>query len=124
MPRYSALRSSISWLVVNKIALDLKKHNNIKYLFIRYEDLVLNTQDTLKKIYYFLGIESNFKKLFIDKNTIYLDTNHTVAGNPIRFKTGKFELKLDEEWRYKFRKDLKLLVTLITLPYLKKFGYI
>jgi len=124
MPRYSVIRSAVSWNIVNKIALDLKKCKNVKYLLIRYEDLVLNIQKTLKKIYIFLGIESNFDKLFLDKNTIYLDTNHTVAGNPIRFKNGRFELKIDEEWKYKLRKDLRLLVTLVTYPYMKKFKYI
>lgn len=125
MPRYSVLRSAISWLVVNKIALDLKKYNNdVKYLLIRYEDIVSNSQDILRKIYDFLGLKADPKMLFVDKDIIYLDVNHTVAGNPIRFKTGKLGLKLDDEWRYKLRKDLKLLVTLLTLPYLRKFGYI
>jgi len=124
MPRYSVFKSSLSWMIVNKIALDLKNRNNVKYLLIRYEDLILKPQETLAKVCNFLKLDPDFKQLFIKRNIIHLMENHTVAGNPIRFKTGDLQLKLDEEWKYKMRRDLRLFTTLITFPYLKKFKYI
>jgi UTP-glucose-1-phosphate uridylyltransferase len=72
----------------------------------------------------FLNIDDNFDSLFIKENVISLVENHTVAGNPMRFKTGKIELKLDEEWREKLNPFIRKFVTIITYPYLKKYGYL
>lgn len=123
MPRYSVVRSAISWNVINKIALDLQKINGIKYIMIKYENFILKPRDTLNELYKFLELEPYFE-MFKDNKSVYLSQNHTVVGNPIRFKVGNVTLELDEEWKRKFRKDLKLLVTLLTYPCLRRFGYV
>lgn len=124
MPRYSFFRTAISWNIVNQISQDLNNLKNTKYFFVKYEDLVSNPIKMLKNITKFLNIDDNFDSLFIKENVISLVENHTVAGNPMRFKTGKIELKLDEEWREKLNPFIRKFVTIITYPYLKKYGYL
>jgi hypothetical protein len=47
-----------------------------------------------------------------------------VSGNPSRFRTGKIELQLDEEWKVKMRGADKNVVTALTAPLLLKYGYL
>jgi plasmid maintenance system killer protein len=124
MPRYSFFRTAISWNIINKISQDLQNIEQIKYFLLRYEDFVSNPKLYLGKIYKFLNIESNLHYLFKKDNTIKLSVNHTVSGNPFRFKTGEIELKLDEEWKKNLNPITRKLVTITTYPYLKKYGYI
>lgn len=124
MPQYSPLRTAISWNIINKISQDLQNIEQIKYFLLRYEDFVSNPKLYLGKIYKFLNIESNLHYLFKKDNTIKLSVNHTVSGNPFRFKTGEIELKLDEKWKKNLNPIIRKLVTTTTYPYLKKYGYI
>jgi hypothetical protein len=125
MPRYSIFRSAIYWNLINKVALDLKRKTS--YIQIRYEDLVKYPEKTLEKIFNFLGVENHsydFVKRLNVKVFVNLQTNHTVSGNPFRFKTGNIELKLDKSWQDSFPFYKKFIVSLLTYPYLKKFEYI
>ena len=45
-------------------------------------------------------------------------------GNPVRFVSREIEIKPDMQWRNSMAKHQKLLVTLITLPLLVKYGYL
>ncbi|RLJ70436.1 sulfotransferase family protein [Hydrogenivirga caldilitoris] len=125
MPRYSIFRSAIYWNLIKKVALNLKGKTN--YIQIRYEDLVKYPEKTLKEIFNFLGVKNNLDN-FVDRSNgkvfVNLQTNHTVSGNPFRFKTGNVELKPDQSWQNSFPFYKKFIVTLLTYPYLKKFGYI
>jgi hypothetical protein len=49
--------------------------------------------------------------------------SHTVSGNPNRFETGAVELRPDREWISKMSPRNKALVTALTLPLLKHYGY-
>ncbi len=124
MPRYSPIRTAISWNVVNKICFDLSKEENLKYMLIRYEDLVSNLKEILNKIYSLLSLENNFKDLFLDEKTIFLSKNHTVAGNPIRFKTGEIKLIPDEKWKLSMNKWNQLFLKILCYKALKRFGYV
>lgn len=54
---------------------------------------------------------------------ILLEPAHTVAGNPMRFKSGKLRLKLDDEWREAMSKRDRQTVEAITWPLLAHYGY-
>jgi hypothetical protein len=55
---------------------------------------------------------------------ISLATDHSVSGNPSRFRTGTMELRLDEEWKVGMRSADKNVVTALTAPLLLKYGYL
>ena len=54
---------------------------------------------------------------------ISLSVDHTVSGNPSRFRTGKIELRPDEEWKVKMRGADKNIVLALTAPLLLTYGY-
>jgi len=71
----------------------------------------------------FGGVEANHID-FVEGNTITLESTHSIAGNPSRFKTGEMELRPDEAWRDKLDSKITKRVTAITYPLLKKYGYL
>jgi len=122
MPRYSVVRTALSWSIVNKIASDLKVYPTLKYIRIFYEELVSNPKETLEKIYKRLEVDLNFNDLFLDDRTIVLKTNHTVSGNPFRFKVGKIKLSPDIEWKSKLPFYKKILVNFLSHPTRNRIG--
>jgi len=55
------------------------------------------------------------------RRTVDLGEDHTVAGNPIRFRRGEIEVRRDDEWRERMPRRSKALVTALTLPALARF---
>jgi hypothetical protein len=53
-----------------------------------------------------------------------LSVAHTVSGNPMRFKTGRTRICLDDEWRTAMATKDRLTVTGLTLPLLRHYGYL
>lgn len=122
MHKFSALNSSIIWDLRN-IATELYWSNyQKKYIKIRYEDFVKEPKITLNKILYFID-EKPSDSPFLSENEIVLNQNHSVWGNPSRFKTGKVELKLDEAWKKEMEISDKFLSTVLTFPLLLRYGY-
>lgn len=54
----------------------------------------------------------------LSKGKLFLNVNHTVSGNPLRFKRGEIVLRHDEEWRKKMPVWAKLVVSLSIFPWL------
>lgn len=93
------------------------------YTLVKYEDFITEPQKTIQKVLDLVEIKQSDLH-FISKNTVSLTKmNHTVSGNPIRFKNGETALKLDQEWVSQMSFGDKLLVTLLTWPYLVKYHY-
>jgi len=90
---------------------------------VRYEDMVSEPQKTIKRIGQHLG-HKQLDLSYIQGNAIELSSNHTVAGNPVRFQRGQLVVRPDVEWREKMPTRQKFLVTGLTLPLLWKYGYI
>ena len=122
LEQFNPMSSSLLWNVRNLISEYLWKKYKKKYLMVRYEDFALEPERTVNNILNFTG-ESNSKTPFISDRTVRLGHNHSVWGNPSRFKTGDVELKLDDEWRNKLGFLDKAVSTICTLPLLVKYGY-
>jgi hypothetical protein len=60
---------------------------------------------------------------FLGERTVALSPTHSVKGNPNRFRTGIVDLRLDDEWRHAMRPSERRLVTTLTLPLLRRYGY-
>jgi hypothetical protein len=72
-----------------------------------------------------LGLEYEAGSLPIVRGReLSLSVDHTVSGNPSRFRTGNIELRPDEEWKVKMRRADKNVVTALTAPLLLKYGYL
>ena len=55
---------------------------------------------------------------------IDLGVDHTVSGNPIRFDTGRMQIRADTAWREAMSPRDRRLVEAITAPVRWRFGYL
>jgi hypothetical protein len=61
---------------------------------------------------------------FVHVGELSLSVDYTVSGNQSRFRTGKIELRPDEEWKVKMRGADKNVVTALTAPLLLNYAYL
>jgi ethanolamine utilization cobalamin adenosyltransferase len=47
---------------------------------------------------------------------VKLGADHTVAGNPLRFRTGELEINADDEWRREMPVSRRALLMALTFP--------
>ncbi len=52
-----------------------------------------------------------------------LGISHTVSGNPNRFETGAVALRTDREWQKSMKPRDRALVSALTFPLLRRYGY-
>ncbi|NIR46560.1 MAG: sulfotransferase [Gemmatimonadetes bacterium] len=119
--RYFFLKTAVAWNVFNLLIGSVERLG-LPYAMVRYEDLVQCPAGSVRKVAGLLGRgEENLD--FIGEDGVRLRGNHTVSGNPVRFKTGAIALKLDSEWKEKSPRWQKLFVDFVTFPVQKLYGY-
>jgi hypothetical protein len=124
MPRLGPAQASRVWSIENYLYTSL---SGLAYLSrLRYEDFVSNPIVSLAETLIRVGFDGEADKLHdvIRGRQISLSTDHTVSGNPGRFRTGSIALQPDEEWKVKMRGVDKNIVTALTAPLLLKYGYL
>ncbi|UCC82044.1 MAG: sulfotransferase [Gemmatimonadota bacterium] len=119
--RYSFLKTAVAWNVFNLVIGSVERLN-VPYAMVRYEDLVERPAATIRELIELLGRDGEDLD-FIGETSVQMRGNHTVSGNPSRFKTGEVSLRLDTEWQEKCPPLQKLLVDLVTLPVRKRYDY-
>ncbi len=124
MPRMSPAQASRAWSIQNYTYSFV---SGFAYLSrLRYEDFVSNPTVYLAETLVRVGFDDEDDRLHdvIRGRQLSLSTDHTVSGNPGRFRTGSIELQPDEEWKVKMRGADKNIVTALTAPLLLKYGYL
>jgi hypothetical protein len=123
MPRMSPAQAARGWSLRNfsyDYLSGFAHHSRL-----RYEDFVNDPAFYLAKTLIRLGFDDEAGSLpVVRRREISLSVDHTVSGNPSRFRTGKVELRPDEEWKVKMRGADKNVVTALTAPLLLKYGYL
>jgi hypothetical protein len=124
MPRMSPKRTSRAWSINNYSYSFLSGLSHLSRL--RYEDFVRDPIVHLTETLIGVGFDDEAHGLhdLIHGRQIFLSMEHTVSGNPVRFRTGNKELQPDEEWKVKMRGADKSVVTALTAPLLLKYGYL
>ena len=89
---------------------------------LRYESFVAHPGATVRSMMRFLE-EEGPGPVFRDERSVELRTNHTVSGNPSRFRIGAVRLTDDGEWKVRQRKRHRIVATAVTLPLLRRYGY-
>jgi hypothetical protein len=123
MARYSPLRSSIQWSVLNLSSEVFNTRFPGKYLQVKYEEFIKFPKKTIEKIIRMVGVNSKDLS-FINNHSIIVQKNHTNWGNPIRTTSGRIDLALDEEWKSGLILTNRAIVSSITLPLLLHYQYI
>jgi hypothetical protein len=122
MVRFSPAKSSALWDSWNASAGALWRRAPDRYLRLRYEDFVADPREGFEKILALVG-EPDAGPPLVGEREVKLGVSHTVSGNPNRFETGAVELRTDREWISSMKPRDKALVTALTLPLLKHYGY-
>ena len=124
MPRLSPAQVSRAWSLQN-VSYGLLS-GSARLARLRYEDFVndptFHLSETLTRID--LTGEAGRLHDVVRGREISPSVDHTVSGNPARFRTGKIELRPDEEWKVGMRGVDKNVVTALTAPLLLKYGYL
>jgi hypothetical protein len=123
MPRYSPAETAVQWSAHNA-AVELLRARNVPVLRIRYEDFAARPAAVLSRVAGFAGLPSDPAGWdFLHGREVRLDASHTVAGNPMRFTTGKLTVRPDQAWRTALSDRDRLTVTALTLPMLTCYRY-
>lgn len=122
MPVYKPAQAALLWNAQNTAIEWLGTRQ--PYLRLRYEDFVESPKDCLLEAAAFAGLGDDVCMLgFLDGETITLGSSHTVAGNPMRFQTGKIPLRSDQSWVAEMPAARRQLVATLTRPLQRKYGY-
>lgn len=122
MNRHPPARVARLWMIDNLATELLRRRAPDRYLRLRYEDFVDRPRESFERILAMLG-ERVSEAPFLGEGTVVLSPTHSVKGNPDRFRTGFVDLRLDDEWRHAMRLTDRRLVTALTWPLLRRYGY-
>ena len=92
-----------------------------RWLFLRYEDFVAAPRISVDRVLAFVGVGT--ERPFVSDDTVVLGTNHTVSGNPNRFRTGSVRIVEDDEWSARMARRDQMVIEAITMPLLLRYGY-
>ncbi len=125
MPRFSAIKSAVLWLIMNAAVEWTAWRLNLPYIRVRYEDLVKDPAQTVGQIRSaVLGdTELNFAEAgHLNGENIDLAVAHCISGNPMRFRHGPVAVVEDADWKNGPR-SRRAIVATITFPMRWRYGY-
>ncbi len=111
-PRFGPIRSSLYWTIFNLAPLCVR---SVERRQLSYEDFVANPRRTIESIceHYSLEFPSGDWE---DETTVSVDPQHTISGNPSRFRLGATSIREDERWKTEMMPRNRWIVTLCTAP--------
>ncbi len=123
MHRYPAYRVGARWITRNAL-MELLGRLGVTTVRMRYEALVRSPAGEITAA--LRGLREPFDPddlAFISDGHVRLGPNHTVMGNPMRMDQGRIALRIDEEWRTAMDRKRNGMVTALTRPFLRRYGY-
>lgn len=123
MSRYSLTRSAIGWLL-SVATLPLASRKATARAVCRYEDFAESPKQTLAALAEDLGMGDKASFPFSSDQSVVLESNHYLWGNPDRLRHGPITIRLDDEWRRMMGWRQRTIVTALTFPLLWKYGYL
>jgi hypothetical protein len=122
MPQLRLRKSTALWLSHN-LSMSGLTHRGVPVERIRYEDLVQDAASTVRGAWKALELPGPGELPMVDRTSIELKPTHSVAGNPMRFRTGLTTLRPDVAWRSAMPARDRRIVTTVTYPVLRAMGY-
>lgn len=124
LARFPPARIAVEWTAYN-FAYDALRAIGVPGVVLRYEDFVARPREELLRVLAALGHPRSPADLaFIGPDGLDLPRDHSVAGNPMRFRTGPESLRLDDAWHSDMPISTQRLVTALSAPGLVRFGYL
>jgi hypothetical protein len=122
MPRRDIVTNSFYWNLFNLAVEKLWARRPGRYMMLRYEDLIAEPVAAVDRVLQLIG-ESRARLPFAGPREARIGVSHTVNGNPLRMQSGVVRLSPDEEWRVRMGGSARSLVTALTWPLRRRYGY-
>jgi hypothetical protein len=90
---------------------------------LRYEGFVADPEAVARHLLDVAGLAPTSAPAIGAGGTVALVTDHTVAGNPLRFRTGEVEIRADVAWRERMPAADRRVVGALTYPLRVAYGY-
>ena len=123
MPQLSSRASTQLWISHN-LSITALAYRGVPVSRIRYEDMLEDVAGAVGGAWQALGLPGVPEFPLEDDGTIELHPTHSVAGNPMRFKTGVTTLRPDTAWKTEMSARNKRIVTAMSYPALKWYRYL
>jgi len=120
MARYEPSTMGTRWLAYNGL-FEALRLLGVPTLRVRYEDLVSDLEQEVSRVARFAGRRPELG--FLEDGAVLLRKGHSASGNPMRFASGRIPVRIDDEWREKLDANGKRVVSAITWPLLRLYGY-
>lgn len=118
----SAARSTAYWHGFNLASAAITRRNPDRSLFLRYEEFTADPAGTVDALLRLVGTDPADNP--VRGRTVRLRTNHTVTGNPDRFRTGPTVIRdTDDGWRRTLSRRDRLAATVLAWPLFSRYGY-
>lgn len=123
MPRYGSAQTAVGWVVRNRTTERLlRRLPSDRSALVRYEDLVAAPEAWTREVLRLVG-SGEADVPFGEGGTVELVSNHAVGGNPDRVGRRRVAIKGDVEWQRGSGAFERAAVTLLTFPFLRRYGY-
>jgi hypothetical protein len=123
MPRLNPGSQSLYWVAFN-LMFEALPASGVPTMRLRYESFLRDPRTETERVSRFSGLETDAGSFaFLDDGVVELAANHSVSGNPMRFATGRVELRLDDAWRRDMPKRQAAIVSGVTAPLRWRYGY-
>jgi hypothetical protein len=114
--------STAHWLIRNALTEWLTRAYPGRHVRLRYEDFAHEPRPTIERILALTGVGADGGP-FLEDDTVLLEPNHSIAGNPARFRNGEIALRPDDRWRDQQNLGPRLTSTALAMPLLHHYGY-
>lgn len=123
MPVWSTGLVTRRWVTANALV-SLAARLGVPSIRVRYEDLIAQPARELLRMVQLVSAELPADALaFLDGGALLLPPTHTLAGNPMRFSSGRMVLRADEAWRSELPAGKRRFVSVATWPMRRHYGY-
>lgn len=122
MYRYPPWKSALLWDTHNA-ALAALGRRGVPVWRLHYERLLADPVATVADLARFLGVAAAGVESFVAAGSVEVGPAHQIAGNYMRFTTGRLPLRRDEAWRERLPAGARRTVDALTAPLLVRYGY-
>jgi len=118
----SAFRSTTYWVGFNLASEAVIQRDPEHSFFLRYEDFIAEPASVMGALLEHIGAEAAVNP--VRGRTVHLGKNHTVTGNPDRFRSGPTLLRPeDEAWRKELPARARNITQALSWLLMARYGY-
>jgi Sulfotransferase family len=118
----SASKNTGYWRAFNIASRAILRRYPEQSMLLRYEDFIADPAGTVDTLLRSCGADPAGNP--VHGQTVSLHTNHTVTGNPDRFRTGETVIRpQDDSWRSGLPRSARLATLLLSWPMARRYGY-